>query len=164
VKFRLREIGRIFFHKNEQFQALDNVLLLDLRFPGGLYFFICDNTEQIDPSKQIFLFANGIAGRLGFKEVCTKPSERHIRNFCSCYFQISSLRHLEEESREAGQQLEEVVARGEALLTQIQAALSDIAQSQLDMQHLQATTGASLNGALDGNNTVGNNASGSSPN
>lgn len=49
--------------------------------------------------------------------------------------QIESLTRLEEENKEAGQRLEEVVKRGEAMLTQIQAALQDIAQTQLDMQN-----------------------------
>ncbi|XP_023713312.1 mediator of RNA polymerase II transcription subunit 21 [Cryptotermes secundus] len=52
--------------------------------------------------------------------------------------QVASLRRLEQDNKEAGERLEEVVRRGEALLEQIQAALADIAQSQLDMQHLQA--------------------------
>lgn len=51
---------------------------------------------------------------------------------------MASLRRLEQDNKEAGERLEEVVRRGEALLEQIQAALADIAQSQLDMQHLQA--------------------------
>ncbi|KAJ9585381.1 hypothetical protein L9F63_002841 [Diploptera punctata] len=51
--------------------------------------------------------------------------------------QVTSLRRLEQDNKEAGERLEEVVRRGEALLEQIQAALADIAQSQLDMQHLQ---------------------------
>jgi mediator of RNA polymerase II transcription subunit 21 len=51
---------------------------------------------------------------------------------------VASLRRLEQDNKEAGERLEEVVRRGEALLEQIQAALADIAQSQLDMQHLQA--------------------------
>jgi mediator of RNA polymerase II transcription subunit 21 len=50
---------------------------------------------------------------------------------------VASLRRLEQDNKEAGERLEEVVRRGEALLEQIQAALADIAQSQLDMQHLQ---------------------------
>ena len=45
------------------------------------------------------------------------------------------MRQLEQESQKAGDRLEEVVARGEVLLSQIQSALADIAQSQLDMQH-----------------------------
>lgn len=45
------------------------------------------------------------------------------------------MRQLEQESQKAGERLEEVVARGEVLLSQIQSALADIAQSQLDMQH-----------------------------
>lgn len=51
---------------------------------------------------------------------------------------MASLRRLEQDNKDAGERLEEVVRRGEALLEQIQAALADIAQSQLDMQHLQA--------------------------
>ncbi|GLH03971.1 hypothetical protein R5R35_003804 [Gryllus longicercus] len=56
----------------------------------------------------------------------------------STELQVQSLRRLEQDNREAGERLEEVVRRGEALLEQIQSALADIAQSQLDMQHLQA--------------------------
>ncbi|KDR22437.1 mediator of RNA polymerase II transcription subunit 21 [Zootermopsis nevadensis] len=55
----------------------------------------------------------------------------------STELQVASLRRLEQDNKDAGEQLEEVVRRGEALLEQIQAALADIAQSQLDMQHLQ---------------------------
>ncbi|XP_063242030.1 mediator of RNA polymerase II transcription subunit 21 [Bacillus rossius redtenbacheri] len=53
----------------------------------------------------------------------------------STELQLGSLRKLEQENREAGEQLEEAVRRGEALLEQVQAALADIARSQLDMQH-----------------------------
>ncbi|XP_034235823.1 mediator of RNA polymerase II transcription subunit 21 [Thrips palmi] len=53
----------------------------------------------------------------------------------STELQVASLRQLEQESQKAGERLEEVVARGEVLLSQIQSALADIAQSQLDMQH-----------------------------
>ncbi|KAF7993278.1 hypothetical protein HCN44_006338 [Aphidius gifuensis] len=49
--------------------------------------------------------------------------------------QVASLSRLEQKNIEAGEQLEEVVRQGEALLQQIQAALQDIAQSQLDMQN-----------------------------
>lgn len=56
----------------------------------------------------------------------------------SAELQCNSLRMLEQENKEAGEQLEEVVRRGEALLQQIQDALADIAQSQLDMQRLAA--------------------------
>lgn len=38
------------------------------------------------------------------------------------------------ENQEVAQQLEEVVRAGELLLDKIQAALGDIAQTQLDMQ------------------------------
>ncbi|KAE8743560.1 hypothetical protein FOCC_FOCC010807 [Frankliniella occidentalis] len=53
----------------------------------------------------------------------------------STELQVASLRQLEQESQKAGERLEDVVARGEVLLSQIQSALADIAQSQLDMQH-----------------------------
>ncbi|XP_045453985.1 mediator of RNA polymerase II transcription subunit 21-like [Melitaea cinxia] len=49
--------------------------------------------------------------------------------------QVQSLRRLEAENKEAAEQLEEVVRQGEILLEKIQGALSDIAQSQLDMQN-----------------------------
>lgn len=48
--------------------------------------------------------------------------------------QVASLSRLEQENQEVGEQLEEVVRQGEGLLQRIQAALQDIAQSQLDMQ------------------------------
>ena len=49
--------------------------------------------------------------------------------------QIQSLKRLEVENQETAERLEEVVDRGQKLLEKIQAALSDIAQAQLDMQH-----------------------------
>lgn len=57
-------------------------------------------------------------------------------------FQLQSLRILEQENQEAAERLEAVVRNGQVLLEKIQAALSDIAQAQLDMQHLtKAVTG-----------------------
>ncbi|XP_051159565.1 mediator of RNA polymerase II transcription subunit 21 [Leptopilina boulardi] len=53
--------------------------------------------------------------------------------------QVASLSRLEKENQEAGEKLEEVVREGEILLSRIQAALQDIAQSQLDMQNPLAT-------------------------
>lgn len=50
--------------------------------------------------------------------------------------QLQSLRILETENQDAAEHLELVVRRGQDLLEQIQAALSDIAQAQLDMQHM----------------------------
>jgi len=44
------------------------------------------------------------------------------------------LRRLEQDNQLAAERLEEVVRKGELLLEQIQAALSDIAQQQLDIQ------------------------------
>ncbi|XP_074107975.1 mediator complex subunit 21 [Cotesia typhae] len=63
--------------------------------------------------------------------------------------QVASLSRLEQENLEAGEQLEEVVRQGEALLQRIQAALQDIAQSQLDMQNPIAPTASSLNPGIN---------------
>ncbi|XP_023017775.1 mediator complex subunit 21 [Leptinotarsa decemlineata] len=54
----------------------------------------------------------------------------------STELQHASLRILEQENQEAAERLEAVVQNGQQLLERIQAALSDIAQAQLDMQHL----------------------------
>lgn len=48
---------------------------------------------------------------------------------------MQALKRLEIENQESAEKLEEVVRKGELLLEKIQAALSDIAQSQLDMQY-----------------------------
>jgi len=50
--------------------------------------------------------------------------------------QIQSLKRLEVENQQAAEHLEAVVERGQKLLEKIQAALADIAQAQLDMQHM----------------------------
>ena len=50
--------------------------------------------------------------------------------------QLASLRRLEDENEEAGRVLEKIVQRGENLLSQIQEALHDIAQTQLETQSL----------------------------
>ncbi|KAL3271160.1 hypothetical protein HHI36_021658 [Cryptolaemus montrouzieri] len=63
------------------------------------------------------------------------PSEEN-----STELQLQSLRTLEVENQEAAERLEAVVRRGQDLLEHIQEALSDIAQAQLDMQHLAKTT------------------------
>ncbi|XP_050503127.1 mediator of RNA polymerase II transcription subunit 21 [Diabrotica virgifera virgifera] len=57
----------------------------------------------------------------------------------STELQLQSLRILEQENQEAAERLEAVVRNGQELLEKIQAALSDIAQAQLDMQHLTKT-------------------------
>lgn len=59
--------------------------------------------------------------------------------------QVASLSRLEQENQEAGEQLEEVVRQGESLLQRIQAALQDIAQSQLDMQNPISTNVMNIN-------------------
>jgi mediator of RNA polymerase II transcription subunit 21 len=52
---------------------------------------------------------------------------------------MGNLYRLEMENQEAAKQLEDVVARGEALLSRIQQALHDIAQSQLHSQMLETS-------------------------
>lgn len=52
--------------------------------------------------------------------------------------QHQCLRKLEQENQEAAERLEEVVRKGEILWEQVQASLADIAQSQLEMQHITA--------------------------
>ncbi len=64
----------------------------------------------------------------------------------SSELQASSLRKLEEENAEAADRLAEAVTQGEAVLKEIQAALHDIAQAQLDIQKLEAADSTS-NGA-----------------
>jgi len=49
------------------------------------------------------------------------------------------LKQLEFENQEAAKQLEHVVEQGEALLSRIQLALHDIAQSQLHSQMLETS-------------------------
>ncbi|CAG9772172.1 unnamed protein product [Ceutorhynchus assimilis] len=62
------------------------------------------------------------------------PSEEN-----SAELQLASLRQLEQENQEAADRLDNVVKSGQELLEKIQSALSDIAQAQLDMQHLSKT-------------------------
>ncbi|XP_044763797.1 mediator of RNA polymerase II transcription subunit 21 [Coccinella septempunctata] len=59
------------------------------------------------------------------------PSEEN-----STELQLQALRSLELENQDAAEKLEAVVRRGQNLLEHIQGALSEIAQAQLDMQHL----------------------------
>ncbi|GAB6030091.1 Mediator of RNA polymerase II transcription subunit 21 [Chamberlinius hualienensis] len=54
--------------------------------------------------------------------------------------QAKSLQRLEQENQEASWNLEHVIQRGERLLEQIQQALRDIANSQLEIQRLQDFT------------------------
>ncbi|GAB1861647.1 Mediator of RNA polymerase II transcription subunit 21 [Camponotus japonicus] len=88
------------------------------------------------------LFANLIAR-------CAKDIDTLIESLpseeSSQELQVASLSRLEQENQQAGEQLEEVVRQGEALLQRIQAALQDIAQSQLDMQNPTSTTVINMN-------------------
>ncbi|XP_023930513.1 mediator of RNA polymerase II transcription subunit 21 isoform X2 [Lingula anatina] len=56
----------------------------------------------------------------------------------SAELQAASLKRLEAENQDAARRLEEVIMKGEALLEQIQQALSDIASSQLQSQSLKS--------------------------
>ncbi|XP_040579695.1 mediator of RNA polymerase II transcription subunit 21 [Lepeophtheirus salmonis] len=51
--------------------------------------------------------------------------------------QNASLSKLDTENKDAARKLEEVVIKGESLLGEIQAALHDIAQQQLEIQKLE---------------------------
>lgn len=88
------------------------------------------------------LFANLIAR-------CAKDIDTLIESLpseeSSQELQVASLSRLEQENQQAGEQLEEVVRQGEALLQRIQAALQDIAQSQLDMQNPTSSTVINMN-------------------
>ena len=54
-------------------------------------------------------------------------------------FQAASLEKLEAENAEAAKKLEDVVSEGGAILQEIQAALHDIAQAQLEIQKVEAS-------------------------
>lgn len=88
------------------------------------------------------LFANLIAR-------CAKDIDTLIESLpseeSSQELQVASLSRLEQENQQAGEQLEEVVRQGEVLLQRIQAALQDIAQSQLDMQNPMSTPVINVN-------------------
>lgn len=58
-----------------------------------------------------------------------------MKNRIILKIQLQSLRILENDNQEAARKLEAIVCRGQELLEQIQGALSDIAQAQLEMQH-----------------------------
>jgi len=58
----------------------------------------------------------------------------------SAELQSKSLHKLEEDNLESAAKLEQVVSQGTAVLNEIQSALHDIAQAQLEMQKLEAVT------------------------
>ena len=94
--------------------------------------------QQPPPSEDhTHLFAQLIARTAKDIEVLIEslPNEES-----STELQSASLQKLEEENLEAANKLEEVVKQGEATLKEIQAALHDIAQAQLDMQRLEGET------------------------
>ncbi|XP_033216884.1 mediator of RNA polymerase II transcription subunit 21 [Belonocnema kinseyi] len=104
------------------------------RFPGF------DRPQTIQPTQPqedyAALFATLIAKCAKDIDILidSLPSEESSQEL-----QLASLNRLEKENQEAGEKLEEVVREGEALLARIQAALQDIAQSQLDMQNPSTT-------------------------
>ncbi len=55
----------------------------------------------------------------------------------SIELQEASLQKLEKENADAAQKLGDVVKQGEAILQEIQSALHDVAQSQLEIQKLE---------------------------
>ena len=57
----------------------------------------------------------------------------------SVELQSASLQKLEEENLEAANKLEDVVKQGEATLKEIQSALHDIAQAQIEMQKFEGS-------------------------
>lgn len=99
-------------------------------------------SHNLSASDYAALFANLIAR-------CAKDIDTLIESLpseeSSQELQVASLNRLEQENQQAGEQLEEVVRQGEALLQRIQAALQDIAQSQLDMQNPTSTTVINMN-------------------
>ena len=99
------------------------------------------NKSQPPPSEDhTQLFAQLIARTAKDIEVLIEslPNEES-----SVELQSASLQKLEEENIEAAQKLEDVVKQGEATLKEIQAALHDIAQAQLEMQKLEGGSGSS---------------------
>ena len=63
----------------------------------------------------------------------------------SVELQSASLQKLEEENIDAANKLEDVVKQGEATLKEIQAALHDIGQAQLEMQKYESCGSSSVN-------------------
>lgn len=91
----------------------------------------CQETQQDEDYPK--LFAKLIAR-------CAKDIDTLIESLPSdestLELQIESLRDLEEENNKAAYQLELIVQRGEHLLEQIQNALTDIGQTQLEAKQL----------------------------
>merc|ERR1712088_1099 len=100
------------------------------QFPG----FGNKTPQQQQNEDHTILFAQLIARTAKDIEVLidSLPNEES-----STELQSASLLKLEEENAEAANKLEEAVKQGEATLKEIQAALHDIAQAQLDMQRLE---------------------------
>lgn len=102
------------------------------QFPG----FGNKTPQQQQSEDHTHLFAQLIARTAKDIEVLidSLPSEES-----SAELQSASLIKLEEENREAAKRLEDIVQQGEATLQEIQAALHDIAQAQLEMQKIESS-------------------------
>ncbi|XP_018329125.1 mediator of RNA polymerase II transcription subunit 21 [Agrilus planipennis] len=101
------------------------------KFPGF------DRTGSQTPQQQtqddyVQLFTTLIAR-------CSKDIDTLIESLpseeSSTELQLQSLKVLEAENQETAERLEAIVHRGQELLDQIQIALSDISQAQLEMQY-----------------------------
>jgi len=92
------------------------------------------STPQTPPEDYTLTFASLIAR-------CAKDIDYLIESLpsedSSTELQLASLRRLEQENHDAAAKLKEVIVRGEALLERVQSALTDISQSQIDMQKLE---------------------------
>ena len=90
-------------------------------------------------SDHTHLFAQLIARTAKDIEVLidSLPSEES-----SAELQSVSLQKLEDDNQESAAKLEAAVAQGTEVLDQIQSALHDIAQSQMEMQKLEALAAA----------------------
>ena len=92
---------------------------------NGCYFAVSDHTN---------LFAQLISRTAKDIELLidSLPAEES-----SLQLQEASLIELEKQNSEAAQKLEDVVKQGEAILQEIQSALHDVAQQQLEIQKLE---------------------------
>ena len=132
--------GQIFF-TGFYFQQADNFtnslgILQQLAVPSQFPGFGNKTPQQQQNEDHTQLFAQLIARTAKDIEVLIEslPNEES-----SVELQSASLQKLEEENLEAANKLEDVVKQGEATLKEIQAALHDIAQAQIEMQKFEGS-------------------------
>ena len=123
------------------FQQADNFtnslgILQQLAVPSQFPGFGNKTPQQQQNEDHTQLFAQLIARTAKDIEVLIEslPNEES-----SVELQSASLQKLEEENLEAANKLEDVVKQGEATLKEIQAALHDIAQAQIEMQKFEGS-------------------------